>query len=308
MNRQSYIRLGILGIVMIALAGCTAQEEKMQIWRNKSDIEALRREIKELKAMIEKIAPPSEKELFSQRIRRLINQLDSDDILERYEAGRELKEIGKPAVPYLVQSLQDKRAKVRMGAIIVLGEIKDKSIVPDIIKFFKGGKHKKDKLALALLLGKLGDREASGVLIEGLNSSSTTVIASCVTALGMLKEEMAVPKLVHLLVHKDKNLQEAARRALIRIGKRGVPQLEKIFFFLTPQEKLEVVKVSEKIDDNDYILEKALRDSNKYIKIYAAYVLNKRGSEKGKTVARELIDDSDPKVSNLAKEILEKER
>jgi len=308
MSRGSYIAIGILGVSIIGLVGCTTQEEKMQIWRNKSDIEELRKEIEELKVIIEKIAPPSEKELLSQRIKRLINQLDSDDILARYEAGRELKEIGKPAVPYLVQSLRDKRAKVRMGAIIVLGEIRDKSIVPEVIKVFEESESKKDKSALALLLGRLRDKKASQVLIEGLNSSSNTIVGSCATALGMLKEEKAVPKLVKLLTHKNKNLRQTVRRALVRIGKKGLPGLEESLNSQDPQERLEVVKVLERIDDSDYLLEKALNDRSKYIKIYAAYILDKRGNEKGKAVARSLIDDPDPKVSNLAKEILKKDK
>jgi len=297
-----------MGLLLLSLVGCTTQEEKMQIWRNKRAIEELQKEVAELKVRIEKLAPESEEEKLNQRIKRLIDALGSDDFLDRYEAGKELKKIGKPAVPYLIKALRDKRAKVRMGAIFVLGEIKDKNAVPEIIKAFKDAKNKKDKAGLALLLGKLGDKRATDVLIEGLNDSSATVTASCITALGMLKEEKAIPQIADFLTHRNKHLRETARKALVRIGKRGLPQLEKVLASSNERERLEVIKVLERIEGSDYLLEKTLNDSNKYVKIYSAYVLSKRGNEKGKMIARNFLKDPDSKVRALAKEILSKQQ
>lgn len=66
-------------------------------------------------------------------IRNLMTTLTSKDGLARKRAREELVEIGKPAVPYLLEALKDKRTYVRWEAAKALSELGDPRAAADLV-------------------------------------------------------------------------------------------------------------------------------------------------------------------------------
>jgi len=74
---------------------------------------------------------------------------------------------------------------------------------------------------LALVLGKLGDRRATPVLIEGLTDNDTESRLYAIVALGELHDRGAVPRLSEATRDDDKDVRKTAAFALGQIGDPG---------------------------------------------------------------------------------------
>lgn len=121
------------------------------------------------------------------KIDREISQLGTGD---RFEALRALVEIGKPAVPALIEALQDKGNPVtrRWQAAKALGAIKDARAVEPLIKAMSDESEFVRRVA-AESLGKLGDKRAIPVLKEALKDKGWHVRRSAAEALKKLEIE-----------------------------------------------------------------------------------------------------------------------
>jgi len=111
-----------------------------------------------------------------QKVEKLIKQLQ-DDVEIRHYAIWELVEIGKDAVPFLIQALQD------------AGEGKNGSVI---------------RLSVVEVLVKIG-KDAVPDLIQALQDADLGVCVNVTTALGWIGEGAisAVPSLIQLLQDKD---------------------------------------------------------------------------------------------------------
>jgi HEAT repeat protein len=79
---------------------------------------------------------------------------------------------------------------------------------------------------LALVLGKLGDRRATPVLVNGLTDDDAEARLYAIVALGELQDPAAVPRLMAALRDDDKDVRKTAAFALGAIGDaRAVPAL-----------------------------------------------------------------------------------
>jgi HEAT repeat protein len=79
---------------------------------------------------------------------------------------------------------------------------------------------------LALVLGKLGDRRATPVLIEGLHDNDAETRLYTIVALGELRDPGAVPNLIEATRDDDKDVRKTAAFSLGAIGDaRAVPAL-----------------------------------------------------------------------------------
>jgi HEAT repeat protein len=79
---------------------------------------------------------------------------------------------------------------------------------------------------LSLVLGKLGDRRATPVLIEGLHDNDAESRLYAIVALGELRDPAAVPPLMEATRDEDKDVRKTAAYSLGAIGDpRGVPAL-----------------------------------------------------------------------------------
>ena len=241
-------------------------------------------------------------------IQQLIEELGDSDFITNYQAGKKILKIGKEAVPYLIKSLNHKKGRVRFASIILLEQLNAKESIPEFIKILKDKKRKKrERVACAIALGKLQAKEASEVLIEGLNENSNSIKTACIMSLGMLKEERAVPYLLKFIEEKKEQIGQVALRALKEIGDRGIPQLQEIIEKGEMKDKLLALKVLGEIKSEKSIevLKKILKSENKYLAVSSAYILSTIGKNDGKQVAAKLMRDKDPKIRTLAMKTLQ---
>jgi HEAT repeat protein len=88
---------------------------------------------------------------------------------------------------------------------------------------------------LALVLGKLADRRATPVLINGINDTDAQARLYTIVALGELKDPAAVPRLIDATRDDDKDVRKTAAFALGAIGDpRAVPALVPMLEDQTP--------------------------------------------------------------------------
>ena len=72
--------------------------------------------------------------LGDERIRTLVRELASRDVLTMQRARESLITLGKTALPELLQAANDPNDQVRWEAIRVLGEIRDSSTAPALVE------------------------------------------------------------------------------------------------------------------------------------------------------------------------------
>ncbi len=117
---------------------------------------------------------------------------------------------------------------------------------------------------LSMVLGTLGDRRATPLLLEGLNDRDTDNRLYALMALGELHDPAAVPRVAAAASDEDKDIRKAAIYSLGAIGDAGaVPTLAK-----------------------------ALEDSSADVRWNAAIALSRFGDQRALPGLREMLDRS----------------
>jgi HEAT repeat protein len=151
-----------------------------------------------------------------------LSSLKSQDIGERRQATIALVQIGRPALPGLINVLSDPSWQARAAAGVALAEMgaEARDAVPAL----------RDRLRadgwIAALLRRMGDEAVLG-LAESLQDESVSVRRDSATALYQLggAARMAAPALGEALRDKDEQVREEALAALWVIGPDAVPVL-----------------------------------------------------------------------------------
>jgi hypothetical protein len=102
-----------------------------------------------------------------------IAALASTDGVERQAAREKLEEIGRPAVPSLLRSLESSSARARWEAAKALGQIADPSAAPALVNTLEDEKAAVRWLAATALIN-LG-RDALAPLLIGLEGHSDSI-------------------------------------------------------------------------------------------------------------------------------------
>ena len=162
-----------------------------------------------------------------QRTRRLAAQLGDVDAAARAEAIKELQQIGRPAVPTLLDILQHDSPAVRASALWVLGEIAEpvELAVPSIIPVL-GDEDENVRTAASMALTEMGT-SAVPFLIRALDEPSADIRLHAAYALGEIGEpvDLLIPALIQRLGDPVWNVRRVSVRALLDIGSQAVPQL-----------------------------------------------------------------------------------
>ena len=166
----------------------------------------------------------------SQEINSLIKKLKSNDERELDAAMEKLEKIGEPAIPALIEALQDKNLLVRQSAAKVLGYI-GSPVIPALAKALKNLDAGVRRSA-ASALGRIGIEAKTALpqLVPLLQDSDAGVRRSAAYAVGNIGVEAktALPQLVPLLQDSDVYVRRSAAYAVGNIGaeaKTAVPQL-----------------------------------------------------------------------------------
>jgi HEAT repeat protein len=152
----------------------------------------------------------------------LFSKLMADvDPATRAGALNALAEVGKPAVPALVQSLKDEKATY--WVCLILGEIGPDAAeaVPALVEVLKADQRPEVRREAVLALAAIGPAAAGAVppLVEALADKDTAIGASAAYALGCVgpQAKEALPALAKSLENADPFLKTASGWALAKI-------------------------------------------------------------------------------------------
>jgi HEAT repeat protein len=135
---------------------------------------------------------------------------------EFYHERQLLREIGKAALPTLLDWIEDPQAKVRMTAAVALVSIDDVAATDALMLAMSDLDWEVRDFAA---LGLSRERRTVPVLIRALSDPNRSVQCSAIHALGTLKDESAVPALINKVGHIGWLLYDPAVRALVLTGR-----------------------------------------------------------------------------------------
>lgn len=126
-----------------------------------------------------------------------------------------------------LEGLKSENIAVRNDAAYHLGEKKEKSAVPALIKLLTSDKHGETKLSVIEALGKIQEGSSVNSLVAALKENDIKIKIAAIEALGQIKDPRAVQPLLNTLSDTDTRL--FAIWTLGNIGDRGaVPALTKL--------------------------------------------------------------------------------
>ena len=171
------------------------------------------------------------------KVAELAKKLKSGNDEEKNQAFKALAEIGKPAVPAIIEALKDKNVSLREQAVLVLGKIVVKSIKSKWKPVF-GLSTQRPISAVSGLIVALKDKEKSvrqKAVSELARIGMKTVKIrlqeqnySRFSGCGIFREVSPIPGLVEALKDKEISIREQAVSALGKIAKISVdPKLFK---------------------------------------------------------------------------------
>jgi len=230
-------------------------------------------------------------------IASLIEKLKTNDEMELDAAINKLRKIGEPALPALMEALQDKNLQVRRSAADVLRQI-GRPAIPALAKALKNSDANVRRSA-AYALGKMGAEAKTALpqLVPLLNDSDAKVRSNAAFALEGIgaKAKTAVPQVVRLLKDSDANVRSRAASALGAIGaeaKTAVPQLVPLLKDSDAKVRSRAASALGRIGAEAKTalpqLVPLLKDSDANVRDSAAYALGRIGAE-AKTALPQLV-------------------
>lgn len=139
---------------------------------------------------------------------------DSKSEKERYEIVSQIAGLGAPALPDLKEALKHRNWRVQWGVAVALGTMGDKGSAPALIDLLKTGTDPGIRGA-ALALGMLKEQSAVPHLIQAMQGLNA---ASAIEALGMIGDPGVAIVLARFMEDsKDNDVKRVAAEALGRL-------------------------------------------------------------------------------------------
>ena len=146
----------------------------------------------------------------------LVNAMGDEEIPVRRAAARALAQIGRPAIPALVATLEGKGGRLAPYALWALGEIGSPLAIDTLIEA-TGYFEWKVRWSAVEALGDVGGERAAGALVESLEDRDLRVRNAASEALQKIGEPAVTP-LAIALRQSNEVVYRAARTTLVRIG------------------------------------------------------------------------------------------
>lgn len=160
--------------------------------------------------------------------------LKSEKKYVRWKAAKALGDMrwattqGSPydAMPDLLKALDDSDRYVRLHVMQALGKLNDERAVEPLLKVVKLREYEGAREIAIIALGQIGDKSALPTLLEAMHDKSKLIRQSVVMALGNMKDERAVSKLIPLIYRSE--FEEEAINSLADIGEVAVEPMMKL--------------------------------------------------------------------------------
>ena len=246
---RDFIHIFVLMLCMAGLPGCSRTVDDVESWKARSNIEKLKKALKDPKMEVRAAAAQAlgeldckaavddltaclndaESDVFSAALDALIAigdtsvstpliaTLTREDAEVRLKAVRALESLrATAAVSGLAELLNDDSAEVQSAAIHALGQIGAESGVPPLIRMLNGADGPEElRLASIYALGKIGGEEASICLLKMLPSGNSGRMEAAQKALNQIGP-VAIQCALESLGSKDEVLRFGALKHLKR--------------------------------------------------------------------------------------------
>ncbi|MFQ3675148.1 MAG: HEAT repeat domain-containing protein [Endomicrobiia bacterium] len=172
------------------------------------------------------ISQQAETELNLKTVDALIKSLSEKDPFVRAigcEVLGKMRE--KKALRQIMMLLKDPSKYVREKAAISLGQIGDKKAVPVLVEVLEKDEAEEVRVTIAGVLGHLRDKVAVPVLIKTLEDPSPTARMKSAISLGLIGDPSAIPALYRVLKDTHELVRKYACEALGNIGRPAIPAL-----------------------------------------------------------------------------------
>ncbi len=151
----------------------------------------------------------------------LVDKMTTKDARERLTIGNILKKIGSPAVPYLIQSLNNPDPVIVQRVCYSLGDIGDTTATIPLTREAADTSWQVREQSLDAL-GKLADARANEAVVGGFADSIGQVRKAATVAAGKIGIENAVSRLVHILGDDFYGARMSAVDALLKMDSSKV--------------------------------------------------------------------------------------
>lgn len=151
------------------------------------------------------------------KVKGLIKLLEDDDDEVRASAAEALGDFDDlEVINALLKTLKDKNREVRWRAAKSLEYLcKEKPEI--LIHAFAHSNSVLQKVSLAWLLGRIGDKRAIPALAEALRFGDKYVRRASIISMGRIRDETTIPHLINALKDYDADVRKRAAEALGRI-------------------------------------------------------------------------------------------
>lgn len=186
-----------------------------------------------------------------------------------------LLHIGTPAVPHLIEAMQDKDNYVRRDVAKILGQIGDTSAIPCLVEALQD-ESGEVRRAVAEALGHCRSSEAVPALSEALQDEQEVVRRAVAESLGHIGNASAVPGLIQALKDENEGVRVVAAWSLGQIRDSAVvPALIEALREKNQLVRQAVADVLKEIGDPSVepALNEALRDKDVELRRTAARIL-----------------------------------
>jgi HEAT repeat protein len=171
---------------------------------------------------------------FTEHLGRGTSEMDKVRYYLANEYWDQLIKIGKPAVNYLIQALEDEDYpfRIRRGIAKVLGDIGPdaKEAVPNLIKVLENDPDAEARDNAAFALGNIGDRRAVDALMKAALVELFWIRQESVEALGKIGDPRAIDTIIRAGFSDWKEniiLPGLAVEALLKFGEKAVEPMIK---------------------------------------------------------------------------------
>ncbi|MDH3454789.1 MAG: HEAT repeat domain-containing protein, partial [Desulfuromonadales bacterium] len=160
---------------------------------------------------------------------------DPYDEVRRVSKELIAKKWGKPATPYLIETLKSTDTYARTNATELLSSMKSDAFVPDLVSLFNTATPE-TKRSIIKIIGNIGGITGTKLAMSALNDNNWQVRHAAVKCLGTLKAAESVPPLLEKLDEKDPQMKMMAMDALDAIGDKSAAA--KMLSLLTDEDLL----------------------------------------------------------------------
>lgn len=246
----------------------------------------------------------------NQNFQTLVDDLHHPDKNVRSQAAVSIGKLDDPnAVNILIEALiTEPDMYVREDITWALVRVKDAAL--QLLIVLLDDTNPSTRHLVTHVLTKIGGQEVLEPLIHALHDTEPTVISKAAFGLAQIGDERAIPALVSLVGHENREVQTMLMNVLERFDTASVQPLIELMASERWQVREQAADILGAIGDKAAlpVLIDALKDEVWQVRFAAVTALGHLGGAEAKSALESMQDDPDSRVQELASKLLKRLR